>query len=262
LGYLTVSGTKSLSKVIIETKGKTKDELKSYLNLLIQKDFKKTARTEDYKEYFVFELENLSYKSTYSETQKVLLLHNVLYYASSMAKHKFPFELYIKEKWSIEHIIPQNPKDIIDYEIYKQWYKDLLSYSESNAYNDIIAQLDNYSSVEAIKSDKEFKGKLDKIIDEFEDTTHKIDNLLLLDKNTNSAIGNSLYKDKRIKILRFDKNGKNDKGVPVFIPIETLNAFNKTFGEKINIENWSKEDGEKYKEAIALRLIDFLPKLK
>ena len=260
LGYLTVSGTTSLSKVIIETKGQTKDELKSYLNLLIQKDFKKTARTEDDKEYFVFELENLSYKSTYSETQKVLLLHNVLYYASNMAKHKFPFELYIKEKWSIEHIIPQNPKDIIDYEIYKQWYKDLLSYSESNVYNDIIAQLDNYSSVEAIKSDKEFKGKLDKIIDEFEDTTHKIDNLLLLDKNTNSAIGNSLYKDKRIKILRFDKNGKNDKGVPVFIPIETLNAFNKTFGEKINIENWSKEDGEKYKEAIALRLIDFLPK--
>ena len=57
-----------------------------------------------------------------------------------------------------------------------------------------------------------------------------------------------------------DKNGFNDKGKPVFIPNETLNAFNKTFSEEINIKNWTKEDGDNYVAAIQERLKDFLPK--
>ena len=177
-----------------------------------------------------------------------------------MAHHKFPFELFVKEDWSIEHIIPQNPKDISDVEIYKQWYIDILSFNETDVYDQIINQLKNYTSIEDINSDKELKSKLDKIVDEFEDTTHKIDNLLLLDRNTNSALGNLSFKEKRKKILRFDKRGMNDNDKPVFIPIETLNAFNKTFGEKINIENWLRTDGDNYRISIAERLADFLPK--
>jgi hypothetical protein len=169
--------------------------------------------------------------------------------------------LFVKEKWSIEHIIPQNPKDISDVEMYKQWYIDLLSYNDNNAYDKVIEQLQKFQSIEDIIKDKEFKAILDKIVIEFEDTTHKIDNLLLLDRNTNSSLGNQLFKDKRLKILRFDKNGKNDKCEPIFIPIETLNAFNKTFSEKINIENWLKEDGENYKNSISERLAYFLPKI-
>jgi len=260
LGFITVSKIKSLFEVIDETKGKTKEVLKNYLIELMEKEFSKKGKNEDNTEFFIYNLENLSYKNYYSETQKTLFLHNVLYYSTNMAKYKFPFELYVKEKWSIEHIIPQNPKDIVDIEIYKQWYSDLLGYNENNSYSEILEQLKKYNSLEKIKEDKEFKSKLDKIVEEFEDTTHKIDNLLLLDRNTNSALGNQLYKEKRIKILRFDKNGHNDKDIPVFIPFETMNAFNKTFGEKINIENWSREDGENYKNAIAERLSHFLPK--
>ena len=85
-------------------------------------------------------------------------------------------------------------------------------------------------------------------------------NLLLLDKNTNSALGNKSFKDKREKILKFDKHGYNDDREPVFIPIETLNAFNKIESKKINIESWTKEDGDGYKNAISERLIEYLPK--
>jgi len=260
LGFITVSGIKSLSNVIEETKGKTKEELKSSLIKFIKIEFARTKNIEENKIINIYDLENLHYKNFYLETKKTLFLYNVVYYTSNMAKHKFPFELYVKEKWSIEHIIPQNPKDITDIEIYKQWYKDLLSYNENNSYLEILEQLDKYTLLEDIMKDKIFKSKLDKIVEELEDTTHNIENLLLLDKNTNSALSNQLYKEKRIKILRFDKNGKNDKGIPVFIPIETLNAFNKTFGKKINIENWSREDGDNYKKAIADRLAKFLPK--
>lgn len=261
LGFITVSGIKSLSSIITDSKEKTKEELRVYLIGLIKTEFAKKGKNEDGSEFNIYELDNLSYKPPYyAETKNILFFYNVLYYSSNMAKHKFPFELYVKEKWSIEHIIPQNPKDILDVDIYKQWYIDLLSYNDSKAYIEIIDQLQKHQTLNDIYKDKELMAKLDKIVIEFEDTTHKIDNLLLLDRNTNSSLGNQLFKDKRVKILRFDKNGTNDKGDPVFIPIETLNAFNKTFSEKINIENWLKEDGENYKNAISERLADFLPK--
>ena len=261
LGFITVSGIKSLSSIITDSKEKTKEELRVYLIGLIKTEFAKKGKNEDGSEFNIYELDNLSYKPPYyAETKNILFFYNVLYYSSNMAKHKFPFELYVKEKWSIEHIIPQNPKDILDVDIYKQWYIDLLSYNDSKAYIEIIDQLQKHQTLNDIYKDKELMAKLDKIVIEFEDTTHKIDNLLLLDRNTNSSLGNQLFKDKRVNILRFDKNGTNDKGDPVFIPIETLNAFNKTFSEKINIENWLKEDGENYKNAISERLADFLPK--
>jgi uncharacterized protein with ParB-like and HNH nuclease domain len=261
LGFITVSGIKNLSTIITESKGKTKEDLWVYLIGLINTEFAKKGKNEDGSEFSIYELENLSYKPPYyAETKKTILLYNVLHYTSNMAKHKFPFELYVKEKWSIEHIIPQNPKDILDVDIYKQWYIDLLTYNDNKAYDEVIDQLQKHQTLDGIYKDKELKAELDKIVIEFEDTTHKIDNLLLLDRNTNSSLGNQLFKDKRVKVLRFDKNGKNDKGEAVFIPIETLNAFNKTFSEKINIENWLKQDGENYKNSISERLANFLPK--
>lgn len=262
LGFITISKISSLSGVIKDASGKSKEKLRVHLCGLIEKHFLKKYKDENNEEFFVYSLENLSYKTFYFETQKVLFLYNVLYYTTNMAKHKFPFELYVKEKWSIEHIIPQNPKGINSFDEYKQWYVELLGYNESDSYAEILNTLNSFTSLEEINAEKDLKQKLDKIAEEFEDTTHKIDNLLLLDRNTNSALGNNLYKDKRVKILRFDKNGKNDKEVPVFIPTETMNAFNKTFGDKINIASWSREDGAKYRDAIAERLVSFLPKLK
>jgi len=41
--------------------------------------------------------------------------------------------------------------------------------------------------------------------------------------------------------------------------METLNAFNKTFGKNINIKNWTKEDGDNYVDSIKNRLKEFLP---
>ena len=162
LGFITVSGLKSLVKIIIDSKGKTKEELEKYLIELIHKEFTKKGENDDKSKFYFYELENLSYKKYYPETKKILLLHNVLYYTSNMAHHKFPFELFVKEDWSIEHIIPQNPKDISDVEIYKQWYIDILSFNETDVYDQIINQLKNYTSIEDINSDKELKFLLNK----------------------------------------------------------------------------------------------------
>ena len=258
VGFLTNSNISTVQELLSKNKGKTKDELKINLNVIVKKHFAAT-KTEEGKEFFIYNLENLNFKKYYQETRKVLLLYNVFYYMDNMAGHKFPFELFIKEKWSIEHIIPQTPKDIQDIILYAHWIEDIMSYRELEEDKDLISNIKAYSSIEDLKRDLELKAELDKIITESEDITHDLNNLLLLDRNTNSTLSNKLFDEKRKKVLQFDKDGFNDKKKPVFIPIETLNAFNKTFSEKINIKNWTKEDGDNYVLAIQERLNDFLP---
>ena len=259
VGFLTNSNIKTLRELLEEHSGKTKDDLRLGLKVIIKNHFNRKDKTEEGKDFSVYALENLHYKKYYSETLKVLLLYNIFYYLDNMANHKFPFELFIKEKWSIEHIIPQNPKDILDINIYYQWFKDFITFGELDVNSDTIEKIKLYTSIEELKKDKELKSDLDKIVAESEDITHSLNNLLLLDRNTNSSLGNKLFDEKRNKILKFDKDGCNEKGKPVFIPNETLNAFNKSFSKQINIKNWTKEDGDNYVVAIQERLQYFVP---
>ncbi|SFI99794.1 DUF262 domain-containing protein [Olleya namhaensis] len=259
VGFLTNSNIKTVDKLLKENKGKTKKELKKSLKNAVRTGFKKKGKTEDNKEFFIYSLDNLHYENYSQETRKVLLLYNVFYYLDNMAGHKFPFELFIKEKWSIEHIIPQTPKDIENIAIYAQWFEDIIAYAELEVDTNLIKRIRAHVTIEDLKKDKELKFDLDKIVIESEDITHYLNNLLLLDRNTNSTLSNKLFDEKRSIVLRFDKNGFNDKEKPVFIPIETLNAFNKTFSKEINIKNWTKEDGDNYVCAIKDRLKEFLP---
>jgi len=259
VGFLTNSEINTLQELLVTYEGKTKEKLKEKLKGFIKTHFNKIGKTEEGREFFIYSVDNLDYKNYYKETLKVLLLYNVLYYMDNMAGHKFPFELFIKEKWSIEHIVPQNPKDIVDINVYAQWFKDIIAYGDLEVNTNLVDRIKTYSTVEALKKDKELKFELDKIVTESEDITHDLNNLLLLDRNTNSTLSNKLFDEKRNKILQFEKDGYNDKEKPVFIPNETLNAFNKTFSEEINIKNWTKEDGDNYVTAIQERLNYFLP---
>lgn len=259
VGFLTNSSVKNLQKLLIENKGSTKEELKKSLRKTIKTSFKKKGKTEDKQEFFIYSLDNLHYENYYQETKRVLLFYNVFYYMDNMAGHKFPFELFIKEKWSIEHIIPQTPKDIEDIAMYAQWFEDVIAYAELEVEPDLIDRIKDHKIMESLKKDKELKSNLDKIVTESQDITHDLNNLLLLDRNTNSTLSNKLFAEKRSIVLGFDKNGFNDKEKPVFIPNETLNAFNKTFSKEINIKNWTKEDGDNYVCAIKDRLKEFLP---
>ncbi len=258
IGFLTNSKIHNLAQLLENHKGNTKEELKNGLKGSIVKHFSRKDKTDEGNEFFVYSINNLEYKKYRPETLKVLLLYNVLYYLDNMAGYKFPFELFIKKRWSIEHIIPQNPKEIDDINVYYQWFKDIIAYRELPD-SDVVEKIKDYDSIEVLKMDKELMSYLDKIVVESEDTTHDLNNLLLLDRNTNSSLSNKLFDQKRNRVLEFDKNGRNDRGIPVFIPCETLNAFNKTFSQYINIKNWTKEDGDNYVGAIKDRLKDFIP---
>lgn len=262
IGYLTNAHIKNLGQIIEKLKGKGKKDSKTELKTMIIEAFKKEATDDNKKVYKIYNLENLHFEKHKAETQKVLLLHNVLYYINNISENKFPFELYVNMKWSIEHIIPQNPKEITDFELYKNWFGEQVKfqYEGKELENvDILDQLKSKKSFEDLKTDELLVGRIDELVKLFANRTHQINNLLLLDRYTNSALQNDLFEEKRKKILRFDRNGQTDSGVPVFIPVETLNAFNKTLNEKFSYTHWTNEDGEAYKKGIEERLNEFLP---
>ena len=166
---------------------------------------------------------------------------------------RYRFDIHNKYKWSIEHIIPRNPKKdtILDY------------------FNDIIKILYNEQNeeLEKIKGEikeklnepkyKEFNGSIEKLklsnndklkeefIEDFNNiiNINNIGNLALLGIDTNSSLKNKIFKEKRNILLKFISNeGK-------FIPPLTLKVFSKTFdganGEEMY---WTHEDFNKYEE--------------
>lgn len=264
IGFLTVSGIKSLAEVLQSSNVK-KDVFLEALKTNITDEFR-TTKVKDGGKFYPYHIDNLSYEECYDETQHVLLLYNVLYYVNSMSDNKFPFELYVKQKWSIEHIVPQNPKEIDEYRDFKKWIGDQINFQgEPNRRHQegLFKDLNKYASFDDYRKDKELVDKVNKLIESFTINTHQISNLVLLDRNTNSALGNMSFNEKRKRILNFDKSGgykKEEKEYRVFIPVETLSAFNKTFSEKVQFSFWSCQDGERYKESINERLKQFLPK--
>lgn len=166
---------------------------------------------------------------------------------------RYRFDIHNKYKWSIEHIIPRNPKKdtILDY------------------FNDIIKIIYNEQNeeLEKIKGEikeklnepkyKEFNGSIeklklsnnDKLKEEFIEyfnniiDINNIGNLALLGIDTNSSLKNKIFKEKRNILLKFISN----EGI--FIPPLTLKVFSKTFdganGEEMY---WTHEDFNKYEE--------------
>lgn len=258
VGYLINAKIKTLSEIIELSTKKDKLAFEKALSEVIKGEYSKEIKKESNK-IRVYALDNLHYEDNYDATKKVLLLHNVFYYVGNNAGFKFPFDLYTKNTWSIEHITPQNPKDIQDKDILLQWINDLYAYSGEVVDLDLIDKIKDKSTIKEVNSDKDLQHRIDDLAQNNSDITHSICNLLLLDKETNSSLSNRLFEEKRKKILEFDKKGKNDEGKPILIPVETLNAFNKTFSSEINIKNWTKEDGDAYKESIADRLKVYLP---
>lgn len=234
---------------------KNKNELKSKLKNEIIIHLKLTNKDNKLKFGDIDYLE-LDYNN--DKVNKIFTLLNCLegynYNKNEFNEHfRYRFDIHNKYKWSIEHIIPRNPKKdtILDY------------------FNDIIKILYNEQNeeLEKIKGEikeklnepkyKEFNGSIeklklsnnDKLKEEFiEDFNNIIDinnigNLALLGIDTNSSLKNKIFKEKRNILLKFISNDGR------FIPPLTLKVFSKTFdganGEEMY---WTHEDFNKYEE--------------
>ena len=160
-----------------------------------------------------------------------------------------------------------NPKQIKSKEEALEWLGDY-----EVRYNDEDSESDNIHKIAKLKEELQSLDsstvpiELSYRIKEFSDTVndalglHQIGNQALLDKNTNSKIGNKSFLKKRALILsESDNNGSS------YIPLGTINNFLKkttNTGEdkSIKLSYWSTQDAEDYTNDIEKLLVEFLPK--
>ena len=246
---------------------KNKNELKSKLKNEIIRHLKLTNKDNKLKFGDIDYLE-LDYNNDKDEVNKIFTLLNCLEGYNNKDNRfnehfRYRFDIHNKYKWSIEHIIPRNPKKdtILDY------------------FNDIIKIIYNEQNeeLEKIKGEikeklnepkyKEFNGSIeklklsnnDKLKEEFIEyfnniiDINNIGNLALLGIDTNSSLKNNIFKEKRNILLKFISNEGR------FIPPLTLKVFSKTFdganGEEMY---WTHEDFNKYEEYQEKKLKDFI----
>lgn len=266
IGYLVATKLTDIGAILLESDKKKKDDFKSILIEKIRIEFNKKKDGE-----FIYLLEKLNYKEDKDECNNLLLLLNVFYYLKDSSNNKFPFNLFYEHSWSIEHVNPQNPEDINDPNKFEEWIKSIETFNDkgdedsTRIFKDLIYKLKEICKVGQDKFGEllrvaEIKDAITQVSDLIK--VHNIANLALLDRNTNSALGNNDYLVKREIILRFDKDGCYDKVNDIFIPICTRDLFTKTYSylSKEDVTTYfTAKDMRDYSSYIKEKLTMFLP---
>ncbi len=249
IGYLIhigkdVENIKELSNDI------SKSEFKNVLFELIQEDIK--LKFEKRK---IEKLIELSYQDNGQIISDILLLFNVISTMNSKYS-KFPFERFVYEKWSLEHIHAQNSEDLktdkqrkLLLEEQKVFFQNLKEEKIINRINDIL-ESDDIELDSFVKLQEEiFK----RYTEDENINIHSVDNMALLTTVDNSALNNNIFPIKRDKIIELDEKGS-------FIPICTKNVFLKYYSKDVTQNSeWTKKDREAYLTEIKTKLINFLP---
>ncbi|MGY6521310.1 MAG: DUF262 domain-containing protein [Mongoliitalea sp.] len=245
IGFLIVTRLEKLSSIVKFSKGQTKEKFKEFLADKIREQFSKTKKEGDQK-IPIYKTENLHYEKYRAACQHVLLLLNIKDYLNRSSQEKFPFDLYLKEKWSVEHINPQNPRGFKTIREVKEWLDSYSHYFKENAdanQTDLIEKIeflshsfnrkrDLDSKFADFRFEKEEREIYDQVIEKITDelSLHEIGNLCLLDRNTNSKLGNRVFLEKRKAIMEiYFKERSNEK--TIYIPNCTKDVFLKVFSK-------------------------------
>ena len=230
---------------------------------------------EDTKLDSLSKLEKLSYENHAHIIRRVLLLFNVMYYMDGSGKtHRFPFNRYITNEWSLEHIHPQNPQGSL-YENMESWWKehknkysdDLLNNewlkledTQKEAVTTLVFDLNN--SNDKKNYDKKAVNLLFDVIMNRHGVPerHGISNLALLQGSINSSLQNRDFSLKCQRLLSEDAKGT------YLLPC-TRNAFLKYYtnlkltqdNKAVDMEFWTDDDRMYYMESIKSALAKYLP---
>ena len=229
-------------------------------------DFKAYLRTEIGKKVRGIRLNKLSYEERkHSEgIHRVLLLHNIHQHIFTSEQIRFPFDLYTKEKWSLEHIYAQQSEPLRKREEQIGFIEEHIATFREDAFGDdeetssLIDELEDIRTQiqEPEKKESERVSLFEKaleLITAFEvkhmgDTVplHGLQNLCLLSRGVNSALSNRTFARKREIMREIVMTAAQE-----YIPMATRRVFLKYYSAspKDNAY-WRREDAEAYMEHI------------
>ena len=229
-------------------------------------DFKAYLRTEIGKKVRGIRLNKLSYEERkHSEgIHRVLLLHNIHQHIFTSEQIRFPFDLYTKEEWSLEHIYAQQSEPLRNREEQIGFIEEHIATFRKDAFggdeetSSLIDELEDIRTQiqEPEKKESERVSLFEKaleLITAFEvehmgDTgsLHGLQNLCLLSRGVNSALSNRTFARKREIMREIVMTATQE-----YIPMATRRVFLKYYSAspKDNAY-WRREDAEAYMEHI------------
>ena len=259
-------------------KSKTKNEFLNFLTIEIKKKIKNCNQLDA-------EYDTPGHPSK-RQVVPLLLLHNVIWVMNqnditkANSKYeiapysKFPFHLYKKETWDVEHIDSNKGNDLTELKDQQEWiatsFEELPEALKEKYYGEVKDFLLTKPSDE--KHNENFSKLNRKLISELsldftlsldEHTKNTIGNFALLDSKTNRGYKNSIFSAKRRwiigkdqgKMFSYEYNEKYNAGYKVtenetdnaFVPPCTKNAFLKYYTSGANqLFAWNQIDSENY----------------
>ena len=227
-------------------------------------EFKASLRREIGKKIEAICLNELSYEERPADIHRVLLLHNIHQHIFTSEQIRFPFDLYTKEKWSLEHIYAQQSEPLRNREEQIGFIEEHIATFREDAFGDdeetssLIDELEGIRSQiqEPKKEESERVSLFEKaleLITAFEvkhmgDTgpLHGLQNLCLLSRGVNSSLSNRTFARKREVMREIVMTATQE-----YIPMATRRVFLKYYSAspKDNAY-WRREDAEAYMEHI------------
>lgn len=262
IGFLVAAKIKSVGELLKDGKTYAKREFAQLLVEYIRMAFAKV------------DLDDLRYPDNNKSIQQVLLLFNIQKcLVGGQSATRFPFDRYITENWSLEHIHAQHSQKLDDKDAanaLRGTLKPLLDKAQQEVFDDATAKgkLNTLSELLEALCAEPNKGSTNakKLIADLRSESFSyfgggmtdmevdsIDNLALLDRDTNSALNNAIFPEKRKMIRDFDIKGR-------FIPAGTKDVFMKyNTLDVTQMSVWSKDDRAAYLNALKETLSPYLP---
>jgi len=238
-------------------------------------------------------LNTLHFERDKAKIRKILLLHNLCTVMASQeiqqdkyqlhVFYKFPFHIFKRETWNVEHIDSATTNDLKSTKEQKAWARAALyalgekcTDKMRQQINDLLKIRDRakYDNFDQLYEDVELiLPKVDSLSDgmESEDNERMHPwNLTLLDEGTNKAYKNSIFSVKRSFVVYKEKGYHcflgddgvvqiDEKKAIAFVPPCTKQVFMKYYTpEANNLLAWGKKDSENYLKDILEKLKPFL----
>lgn len=277
IGYLIHQGEKMDELCKKWNEEKSKEDFIAKLKVLIKEKIRKCNDLN--KQY---EVDGGPAKTT---CKTLLLLHNIQTVVNQNNQlkskeeyklpvfYKFPFHLFKKENWDVEHIDSNTTNGLEKEKDQKEWLKYSVLGTElsdglkerikafinndngQESFESICREIEQYNRSESWKNPEQDKNK--------------VWNFVLLDAGTNRGYGNSIFPAKRRCIIGKDQGKKYsidegtleikvEYGAIAFIPPVTKNVFLKYYNTSVdNLREWCESDAESYKLNIFETLQEF-----